>query len=51
MLVRFLKKPEKSIKGIITIGTAIATDLGSLMTLPISNPTELPLKSDSNRMK
>jgi hypothetical protein len=46
-----LKKPEKSINGTITIGTATATDLGSLITLPISNPSELPLKLDKSKIK
>jgi hypothetical protein len=47
----FLKNPENSITGIITIGTTLETDLASNITLPNKRPKLLPAKPIKNKVK
>ena len=47
----FLKKPEKMMRGMTTIGMTVLTDFASWIIEPKSRPAELPAKQSKKRMK
>ena len=51
MLPVFLKKPEKTVKGIKNMGTAAETDFKSFTRLPDSKPSGLPLRLTKKMIK